>query len=371
LSFGVINIDQFNLVIFDVPQTEITGRRATGRQTGTLGFAVSGDARKLRYDPVRKIIEGELQGRVNVPGYIDPNPQPIGKPAKGEDAMFSSISQNARLKVIIHLTEDLRNLVGMENISQFDAKMQLDLSVDADQGNEIPGYEIEFEIVDSLVAVAWAHEFARRLCVQPVRIVSSELLPWPPYHIIPRYTGDGLSFGQPGANTQWNKADLTFNWNPWETVIDPSLWAFEEDEAATLLATVDDPDCVEVFFVDSFEPTVFWGGGGSFDSGLSSAKIISTDQNAEGGVDLTHLAHELGHSVSLCHPGDWWCEELEGMNPSSTGTLMCPSGFGNDNPTLNSSENESGVSNPLLTMSLKRVTPGPDCINDLDCGPCP
>jgi hypothetical protein len=370
LKSGAINVDQFNLVIFGVPQSEITGRKAIGREAGTLGFAVSAGEKKLRYDPVRQTIEGELQGRINIPGYIDPKLIPVDISEQGEGDDFISSTQNARLKVMIHVAKELQNLVGVEKISSFEGKMQLGLSVEGDRNLDIPDYAIETEGIATKVDIAWAYEFARQLCVQPVRIARFSFVRWPP-HIIVEYTGDGLPFGQPGAVTQWNKADLTFQWNAWQTVIDPALWAFSQTEDEALRSTVDDPGCVEVFFVDSFTPWVFWGGGASFDSGLSSAQIISTDQNADGGVDLTHLAHELGHAVSLCHPNNVRCEALAWRNPSSTGSLMCPSGFARDNPTINSGENESGVSNPLITFALKAFTPGPDCVGDFDCGPCP
>ena len=43
--------------------------------------------------------------------------------------------------------------------------------------------------------------------------------------------------------------------------------------------------------------------------------------------DFTHIAHELGHVLGLPHP-------TAGI--SSTNTLMCPSGYCNDNPQRNS-----------------------------------
>jgi hypothetical protein len=104
--------------------------------------------------------------------------------------------------------------------------------------------------------------------------------------------------------------------------------------------------------------------GATYSSGLAGAKIISTDQNVDG-VDLTHLAHELGHALSLMHPGTGTAKD------GSTGTLMCPSGFNNDNPKINSQENKDRVSNPMLTFALKLVTAGPDCTNSATCGACP
>jgi hypothetical protein len=372
LKSGLIDVDQFNLVIFDVPQSAITGRKAIGQEIGTLGFAVSGKGMKLSYDPIRQTIQGELEGYVNVPGYIDPKPSPIDISSRFESHVFGTITQNARLKVAIQATKELQSLIGIENQSSFRGDMRLGLSVDGNDKLDIAGYRIESTSIAVAIDFGWYLEFARHLCVQPVHIALLKYQPWPPY-ITVQYSGDGLPFGQPGAITQWKKADLTFHWNSWQTVLDPAFWEFSAGESAALRATVDDPECVEVFFVNTFTPADLWawGGGGTFASGTSATQIISSDENADYGVDLTHLAHELGHAVSLCHPGSVACAAKPEMNPSSSGTLMCPSGFNNDNPTINSVENESNVNNPLITFALKMASPGPDCNNDVDCGPCP
>ena len=102
---------------------------------------------------------------------------------------------------------------------------------------------------------------------------------------------------------------------------------------------------------DRFSPQDMFGGGATAGSGLATAKVVSSDENADFGVDLTHLAHEFGHVLDLPHPPP----------VSSTNTLMCPSGFNNDNPKRNSQENKNNLSNPLLKLSLKLVSPGPDC----------
>ena len=63
--------------------------------------------------------------------------------------------------------------------------------------------------------------------------------------------------------------------------------------------------------------------------------MISSDANARNGVDFTHLAHELGHVLGLRHPD---APATASAVPANTGTLMCPSGFNNDNPKVNSKE---------------------------------
>ena len=78
---------------------------------------------------------------------------------------------------------------------------------------------------------------------------------------------------------------------------------------------------------------------------------------------VTVTAHEVGHAIGLPHP--------DGTPGVSTNTLMCPSGWMNDNPQLNSEENEDNLSSPLFTFSLKLRTAGPDCTDSADCGWCP
>ena len=51
------------------------------------------------------------------------------------------------------------------------------------------------------------------------------------------------------------------------------------------------------------------------------------------------------------------------------GTLMCASGWGDDNPVRNSQENSDNVSNPLLKLKIKKVS-GTDCTGNTDCGTC-
>lgn len=66
----------------------------------------------------------------------------------------------------------------------------------------------------------------------------------------------------------------------------------------------------------------------TFGLGQASSKVVSCDENADFGVDLTHLPHEFGHVLNLPHPN--------AVNISSTSTLICPDGLNYDNPKRNS-----------------------------------
>ena len=186
------------------------------------------------------------------------------------------------------------------------------------------------EITDRIrveVTPLFLWEIAKELCVRPVRVGRFR---WFEPRFVLQLSGSGLPFGQPGAATQWKKADAIFNYRTWQTIWKPNFLIvstngiFTSTEQQDLLDEVDESDCIEVYFIDEFDPVSWGGGGATWGSGTATAKIITSDANAEGGVDFTHLAHELGHVMGLPHPGG---------GTSSTNTLMCPSGFMNDNPT--------------------------------------
>jgi hypothetical protein len=220
-------------------------------------------------------------------------------------------------------------------------------------------------------------EAVRKLCVQPVRMGRIKIeggWPFPLFSV--DYTGDGLPFGQPGANLQWRKADVIFDWRPWKTIWNSQYFTLDiaAGEDATLRAEVSDSDCIEVFFVDRFDNPSTWGGGATFSSGLASAKVISSDDNSRPvcssgtACNITHLAHELGHVVALHHPGAGGIPAY--MANGTSGTLMCPSGFAADNPRRNSLDNELNANNPLFQLQFTLAGPLADCTDDVSCGAC-
>ncbi|MFL0804067.1 MAG: hypothetical protein K6L81_10120 [Agarilytica sp.] len=354
---GVVEIGDLNVVFFDVPQEALNYGGYGKEKRGNLSF-VAGANQALKYNAKSGVLLGDIEGFLGADYMGDF--APVLKDSKEGDHTVSP-KQKATLSLKINLNRPFELKEGEKPLLE---KAEAQFSIQADGDQRLTAYPIEFELRPAFeieYIIWWRIEVAKRLCVQPVRfsrlIWNYPLISWD-------YTGAGLGFGQPEANSQWAKADVVFTWRDWKTVYNPTLFNFSTSEAYDVMDTVDDDDCVEVFFVEGDNGMHNnWGGGASFWGGESYTKIISSDGNVDAGVDFNHLAHELGHSMDLPHP--------TAFNSSSTNTLMCPSGFANDNPDRNSQENEDNLSNPLFTFALKLVSAGPDCADSADCGSCP
>lgn len=363
LRAGTINVRQFNIAFFGVPQAAISGREAAVKN-GVLGMTTPGGA-QIRYDAQTQTAAGEIPVQVHFAQLDELFPPQIIKGGNGEDDFAVSRTIRGRVKFQIKFTESLGDALSKAGQARGRINAQASAEVEVeplrDTRYAIGGFRMRIVEAPALVEIGTLLRFeaAQRLCIQPVRIRANAN--------DPAQTGAGLAFGMPGANTQWNKADVVFQVRDWMTVTNAALKvATEGAEETAIRASVNVDDCIEVFFVENFDPVSLHGGGATWSSGTANAKIITSDGNAVGGIDFTHLAHELGHVVFMGHPGNAF-----GMFDPSTNTLMCPSGWRRDNPTRNSRDNANHVANPLFTFALKAVTPGPDCTASADCGRCP
>jgi hypothetical protein len=206
----------------------------------------------------------------------------------------------------------------------------------------------------------------KRLCVQPVGIKESETDPSP--------TGTALPALMAEAEEMWERACVRFDVRDFVYVVNPDWKTLSGNtdgttsaEESDLMDSVDTDDCVEIFFVEAWDPEGVHGGGATWSSGTAAAKIITSDEN-DNGIDFHHLAHELGHALNLAHPGDG---DPGSLVDGSEGTVMCPSGWLRDNPDVQSAENADNASNPLLTFPLEFCCKDTDCTDSADCGPCP
>jgi hypothetical protein len=364
LARGQIRVPGFNIVHFEVPQSPLTGVKHPSGNTGVVGFRVK-PHQTLKYDPVRGSISGALSGQVDVAQLALTR---AGRASKGD--VEDVPTQRAELRVDIQLTKPFSTKTLSGKIAQQTGEMLFEMIVF--RGDDVNEFAFEakpismrFEYVfDSLV------EVSRKLCLQPVNINWLELREFNARGFsfsfpVVASSGAGLDFGMPGANTEWAKADVIFDVRPWKSIYEPRFAVLTEEEREELLPLVADDDCIEMYFVDAFDPQELFGGGVTRSSGSASSTITSSDENADFGIDFTHLAHELGHVMALRHPGNG--SETDG----STGTLMCPSGFAFDNPAVNSQENEDLLENPLFEYQFVFKGPAPDCADSGDCGECP
>jgi hypothetical protein len=355
-------------MVFGVSQSALTGMKPASKDAAALGFVIdqTKEGQYLQYDPYKNVLRGKLTGRIGFPQlseFTDYSRQ------KGSHD-FIPPTQSAVVSVVLALKDQMNLKAAQDKALQLNGVMELALEAQESDDPRITGYRIDVPRASLVIdySIAWFLEPARRLCVQPVRMYT--FTPWPFFGL--SFTGDGLGFGLPGAHTEWKKADIVFNVRDWVSVYGPSYFTFSESESSAVRALYDADDCIEIFFADRFSPQALWGGGATFSGGLHTSQIITSDENADFGIDFTHLAHELGHVLTLKHPGSGF------PNPSApyrvdgtSGTLMCPSGFANDNPQVNSTDNKLNANNPLLTFTLKAISAGTDCNNDADCGPCP
>lgn len=362
---GQVGVRAVNVVYFGVPQQDITGQRPRGKATGVLGFMITHDKEEqfLAYDPATRRLRGKLVGRLDLPQFADR----VKTDTDERNDVFLTPTQPAVLHIDLVLVHPLGLEAGQDTVRQFGGRLTMNLAAEAAPDLQVGSYRIATRLTAVQLEISWIRllEVAKRLCLQPVRIGSLTFSGFPPVLSV-NLSGDGLAFGLPGAQTQWAKADVVFEVRDWITVWKSQYSVLTSTEADTLRPEVNVDDCVEVFFVDRFSPNAMWGGGATWSGGTASAKVISSDENADHGIDLTHLAHELGHAVDLGHPG----ANFPGLTEPSTGTLMCPSGFMNDNPQVNSQWNKDHVDNPLFTFAIKLVSVGPDCLDSPDCGAC-
>ncbi len=363
---GYVEVGGLNLAFFGVNQHQIVKGAELVDSLGFFGMSV--DQRKLqtlKLNDKRNRLEGNITMYIDASAFSTTLVTERNQNGEKYNDLYFTPTVPAKLYISIDLEEPINETIKEVNLS----RAKINISIEADgrriSNLNIASMKLEMAVITQyeLLPLAW-FEIGKSLCIQPVNIMRVRFFP-----LSIDITGEGMAFGEPQLRHEWRKNDVVFNIRNPMTIFRNQYYEFEESEAAGLLATVDEDDCIEVFFPHEFDPNDQWGGGACFGSGTATAKVISSDENARMGIDFTHLAHEFGHVLGILHP---WNSPRPEAVPGNTGTLMCGSGFANDNPQINSEEHESMISNPLLRfvfMPLSSVTP--DCTNDADCGACP
>eukprot|EP01061_Rhynchopus_euleeides_P020256 TRINITY_DN32_c0_g1_i6.p1 TRINITY_DN32_c0_g1~~TRINITY_DN32_c0_g1_i6.p1 ORF type:complete len:437 (+),score=162.41 TRINITY_DN32_c0_g1_i6:67-1377(+) len=372
LAAGRVKVGGLNIRLRDVHQALVTGHNTECKPFATWSFslvAAKSEGQHLDYDQSKMLLRGTVQGSSSLPQFtgllIEQNK---------EENDFDFPTQLTSIEVTIQLKRPLESEDTQEVLVDV-ADIRLETRVAENKQYALKAFRVDYVVLERPLVIEvvwwWRFEVAKKLCLQPVRIGRLIFTGGFPFGLSVHYSGDGWAFGLPQLRAEWAKADVVFEERSWKTVFKSGYSTLTESEASALRAEVDDDDCVEIFFVDQFSPVDQWGGGATWSGGTASTKIITTDGNADGGIDLTHLAHEVGHAITLKHPGSGFPTAASPHRvDASTGTLMCGSGYLNDNPKVNSQWNKDNVQNPLFKFSLKLWSVGPDCQNDADCGSC-
>jgi outer membrane protein OmpA-like peptidoglycan-associated protein len=173
---------------------------------------------------------------------------------------------------------------------------------------------------------------ARDLDLQPVFLRTGPGDPAP--------TGNSWSRRFDKANSVWGKLGVRFHDLGAVTVDTPlkTASAHTDPEWFAVAALRSGPG-IEVFLVDN--DMAARGGAGTVSGCGANGKIVMSDR----GTSDTVLAHELGHTLGIQHPGD-------AVNPGDPNTVMEPTGSNSSpNPTRNTLANFNKILCPPGTAT--------------------
>jgi hypothetical protein len=360
---GIINIVRANLILYQFDQSSLNGDQKN--PVGPISFFLnpSGRGNRFKYDSGRGTLSASLPGQTHYK-TIDAI---LGFDQDQKDELphdFVSATQESNLEVEIALGDKLPG--SNDDQTKLEGKVTATVVAQALDRAKLPEISIEVYFpTPPIIIVIWYPywEVVRTLPIQPIAIRSSAGDANP--------SGDSYNPLILNVRDLWRKAGILFEERAFQTVTSASLKTFSSGEEASMLALHDSVDAVEIFYAAAFSPVSLNGGGACYSGGTEEAKIITSDGN-DNGVDLTHLAHELGHALTLAHPGTGYpTASRPYRRDGNTGTLMCPSGYLRDNPARQSDENAANANNPLLRLAVTfRSAATTDCVGDASCGSC-
>lgn len=331
-------------MIFELSSFALAGSSVKTRQgeSGTLSLMLKPGSAKSTYDPKTRVITSKFLLDVHYPlidkikGYIQP------KEGEREKDDYRSYTETFAGSLTCKLGAEPK--IGKSSVKVRNGAI-LNLKMDPKEKvlGEVYAVAGEFKIVD---VVIWPKFYIKRtINIQPVFV---------------RYTpAEGCFGGSTTATTggsfptlrdkaieMWNRCCIGLNFLPPVYINNDNYRILSSAEEAGIMAAYDDPNAVEVYFVEIGDPVGIHGGGVCYSGGTANSKVITYDANLP--INLYNLAHELGHALGLWHP----------PGNSTPGSLMEPSGFCADNPGLQSKQNCDNVTNPLLYTPV----PIPLCI---------
>jgi len=321
-------------MVFELNSFSLVGSSVKTKQgdSGPLSLMLKPASAKSVYDPKTRIIKSQFLLEVHYPlidrikGYIQPKE---GQREKDDYRSYTETfagSLSCKLGEIPRIGTKARKMRG-------GAALSLKIEPKEKVLGEVAAIAGEFKIVD---VVVWPQFYIKKtINIQPVFV---------------RYTpADGCFGGTTTATTggsfptlrdkaieMWNRCCIGLNFLAPVYINNDDYRILSSAEEAGIKAAYDDPNAIEVYFVEVGEPVGIHGGGACYSSGTANAKVITYDTNLP--INLYNLAHELGHVFGLMHP----------PGNATPGSLMEPSGFCADNPAFMSKLNCDNAGNPLL-----------------------
>jgi uncharacterized protein (TIGR03437 family) len=339
-----------------------TGVETSQGRSGLISLGLKrGSAQVLRFDNQTGEVEIGLDLVLHYPlidklkGFMPPDQE-------GDN--FASFTETMRGRIIGRFARPLQPEPAQDNDFSANARFSLYQSVLGGMGLlEFLSERGRLFIIPKPCVPSEVISTRRTICVQPVFVQTGPGDPAP--------TGSSFPTLMENAEDIWAKCCVRFDFQDPIYVNDADLKELTTSEASELRDTVDNDDCIEVFFIGSWSPMDYAGGGVTWGGGTASAKIIVADNVLDpppGCGKLTicdevepsynNLAHELGHALGLCHPtGSCSISSPVFATPE---TVMAGSGFCCDNPSLQSLFNCENVSNPLLMTTTESCCPTPE-----------
>jgi hypothetical protein len=335
----LLNIDERNKEInMNLESFRLYGQGVSVKEGNSGNFSVQIDKKNIKssYDFATDSFKCEFIADVHYPlldkkmGY---KPQNEKDPEKD---VFVSYTEKYKgtLNIIFKELPDMKEIDSIKIIKD-GAKVEMEMKL----AEPVLGEFLEFHSKWKLDLVVIKVVYLRTtLKVQPVFISYT-----PEYACccggIKATTGGALPILKEYAIEAWDRCCIKLNFLNPVYIDNDDYRILASADFTTLRDEYDDPDAVEVYFVENFDPVGYYGGGVCYSSGTANTKIITCDANLP--VNLYNLAHELGHALGLLHP----------PGNSTSGSLMEPSGFCLDNPPYQSDENCNNADNPILKLA--------------------